>query len=314
MTSDPFPLPPATSMGPVRLRVGDLDRMAAFYERAIGLRGLGRGPSEALLGTGDGRVLVELEGDPVGPGPPARSHGPLPPGDPRPGPGRPGRRAAPGGRRGLVVHGRVGPPRERGALPRRPRGQRHRDLPRPPARGVAARRRRGARDGDLPPRPAGRPRRRLGGHARRGHARRHGDGARPPPGARRRRGRGASTPAALGFDVTVRGYPGALFVSAGGYHHHLGPQHLGHARRPAAAARRARPGALPGAAAHGATTSRRSPRASTRRAWPPSRATAASSWSIPPATARSWPPLPTDPRSRAGIGSPPRSTVERSRT
>ena len=27
---------------------------------------------------------------------------------------------------------------------------------------------------------------------------------------------------ALGFDVTSRGYPGALFVSAGGYHHHLG--------------------------------------------------------------------------------------------
>ena len=28
--------------------------------------------------------------------------------------------------------------------------------------------------------------------------------------------------AILGFDVVVRGYPGALFVSAGGYHHHLG--------------------------------------------------------------------------------------------
>lgn len=26
----------------------------------------------------------------------------------------------------------------------------------------------------------------------------------------------------LGFDVTTRSYPGALFVSAGGYHHHLG--------------------------------------------------------------------------------------------
>jgi catechol 2,3-dioxygenase len=26
----------------------------------------------------------------------------------------------------------------------------------------------------------------------------------------------------LGLDVTVRGYPGALFVSAGGYHHHIG--------------------------------------------------------------------------------------------
>ena len=28
--------------------------------------------------------------------------------------------------------------------------------------------------------------------------------------------------AALGFDKTVWGYPGALFLSAGGYHHHLG--------------------------------------------------------------------------------------------
>jgi catechol 2,3-dioxygenase len=26
----------------------------------------------------------------------------------------------------------------------------------------------------------------------------------------------------LGFEVTVRGYPGALFLSAGGYHHHVG--------------------------------------------------------------------------------------------
>ncbi|HLR47130.1 MAG TPA: VOC family protein, partial [Deinococcales bacterium] len=27
---------------------------------------------------------------------------------------------------------------------------------------------------------------------------------------------------ALGFDATVWNYPGALFLSAGGYHHHLG--------------------------------------------------------------------------------------------
>ena len=26
----------------------------------------------------------------------------------------------------------------------------------------------------------------------------------------------------LGFDVMVRSYPGALFLSAGGYHHHIG--------------------------------------------------------------------------------------------
>jgi catechol 2,3-dioxygenase len=29
-------------------------------------------------------------------------------------------------------------------------------------------------------------------------------------------------PDGLGFDVTARNYPGALFVSAGGYHHHIG--------------------------------------------------------------------------------------------
>jgi catechol 2,3-dioxygenase len=27
---------------------------------------------------------------------------------------------------------------------------------------------------------------------------------------------------ALGMEVTVRGYPGALFFAAGGYHHHIG--------------------------------------------------------------------------------------------
>ncbi len=35
----------------------------------------------------------------------------------------------------------------------------------------------------------------------------------------------------LGFDVMVRGYPGALFVSAGGYHHHIGLEHLEQPRR-----------------------------------------------------------------------------------
>lgn len=33
---------------------------------------------------------------------------------------------------------------------------------------------------------------------------------------------GAFYHAALGFDRTVWSYPGALFMSAGGYHHHLG--------------------------------------------------------------------------------------------
>jgi catechol 2,3-dioxygenase len=62
-------------MGPVRLRVGDLDRSGAFYARAIGLRELAREGSEALLGTGDGRVLVELEGDADAPARPPRTTG-----------------------------------------------------------------------------------------------------------------------------------------------------------------------------------------------------------------------------------------------
>jgi catechol 2,3-dioxygenase len=37
----------------------------------------------------------------------------------------------------------------------------------------------------------------------------------------------------VGFDPTVRGYPGALFVSAGGYHHHLGLNTWGTAGAPA---------------------------------------------------------------------------------
>jgi catechol 2,3-dioxygenase len=37
----------------------------------------------------------------------------------------------------------------------------------------------------------------------------------------------------LGFDVTVRSYPGALFLSAGGYHHHIGLNTWAGARAPA---------------------------------------------------------------------------------
>ncbi len=37
---------------------------------------------------------------------------------------------------------------------------------------------------------------------------------------------------ALGLDVMVRGYPGALFLAAGGYHHHLGTNTWAGARAP----------------------------------------------------------------------------------
>lgn len=37
----------------------------------------------------------------------------------------------------------------------------------------------------------------------------------------------------LGFEVTVRGYPGALFLAAGGYHHHIGANTWNSAGAPA---------------------------------------------------------------------------------
>ena len=54
-------LPDATSLGPVHLQVADLARSAAFYEGALGMRVLERGPGVAVLGGhGDGRALVSL--------------------------------------------------------------------------------------------------------------------------------------------------------------------------------------------------------------------------------------------------------------
>lgn len=56
-----FRLPRGTRIGPVRLQIADLARSIAYYEETLGLRVLRRDGSSALLGTqGDGRPLVEL--------------------------------------------------------------------------------------------------------------------------------------------------------------------------------------------------------------------------------------------------------------
>jgi catechol 2,3-dioxygenase len=65
---------PATSLGAVELVVGDLDRMAAFYEQAIGLTPIAREGSEARLGDA-GSTLIELAGDPDAPLRPRHSTG-----------------------------------------------------------------------------------------------------------------------------------------------------------------------------------------------------------------------------------------------
>jgi catechol 2,3-dioxygenase len=58
-------LPDATQLGPVRLQIADLDRSLAFYQGALGLRVVEReGPRAALAAHGDDRVLVELNEHP----------------------------------------------------------------------------------------------------------------------------------------------------------------------------------------------------------------------------------------------------------
>ena len=207
-------------MGSVRLRVGDLDRMAGFYGRALGLRELGRGPSEVLLGTGDGRVLVELEGDPSAPVRPARSTG-------------------------LFHQAILVPERADLAVALRrvvgagwsftgasdhivsealylddPEGngiEIYRDRPREEWRRTEGELEMGTFPLDLAgvlgAADEGAPDEGMPDDTAMGHVHLQ---VRDVPEAE------AFYAGGLGFAVTVRGYPGALFVSAGGYHHHLG--------------------------------------------------------------------------------------------
>jgi catechol 2,3-dioxygenase len=60
-----FRLPPATHLGAVRLQINDLTRSLAYYERVLGLRTLRRTGSVATLGAVDGdAALVELHEKP----------------------------------------------------------------------------------------------------------------------------------------------------------------------------------------------------------------------------------------------------------
>ncbi len=77
LAPDGFRLPDRTRVGRVRLRVGDLGRSLDFYERVLGLRVIDRDRSTAALGAaGTGVPLVRLEAVPgLQPVPRAGAHG-----------------------------------------------------------------------------------------------------------------------------------------------------------------------------------------------------------------------------------------------
>ncbi|WP_217914960.1 VOC family protein [Miltoncostaea marina] len=212
-------LPDATTMGPVRLVAADLDAMAAFYRRAVGLADRPSPAGEVHLGVG-GRTLVELAGDPAATPRPHRTTGLfhlalLVPS--RADLAQALHRVSGAGWRfsgasdhlvsealylddpegnGIEIYR----DRPREEWPRRD-GELLMDTLPMDVEGVLA---------ELPP---GTPDEGMPEGTTMGHVHlqvRDLDEAE------------TFYAGLLGFDVTVRGYPGALFVSAGGYHHHLG--------------------------------------------------------------------------------------------
>jgi catechol 2,3-dioxygenase len=212
-------LDPRTAVGAVSLTVGDLESACEFYEQALGLRTLERSGGTVRLGVEPGTTLVELVGDPDAPPRPRRSTGLF--------------------HLALLLPGRA---QLAGALRRVARAGRsftgaadhlvsealylddpegngieiYRDRPREEWRYVEGTPQMATEPLDL-----------------------HGLMEEPVADAP-----GGMTPGTrlghvhlqvadlveaeafyhgvLGLDVTVRGYPGALFLSAGGYHHHVG--------------------------------------------------------------------------------------------
>jgi catechol 2,3-dioxygenase len=211
---------PRITPGAVRLRVADLDGARDFYERAIGLRPMGPGADEVVRLAAGADAVIELEGDPEAP--------PRPPGTSglfhlailvpsRTDLARAIHRVAAAGTRlsgasdhlvsealylddpegnGIEIYR----DRPREEWPRR-NGQIEMDT-RPLDIGGLL----GELRGDEDPGPAAEG-------TRIGHVHLNvGDLAAAEE----------FYAGLLGLEVTVRGYPGALFVASGGYHHHIG--------------------------------------------------------------------------------------------
>jgi catechol 2,3-dioxygenase len=214
-------IPAGTQIGHVSLTVADLDRAREFYERVIGLRTLDQAGDTVRLGADGGAPVIELVGDPEAsprrPGTTGLFHLAIL---------LPGRAELAGALRRVVDAGwplagasdhlvsealYLGDPEGNGI-------EIYRDRPRDEWRRVDGRlqmatlpldldsvlEEQGATGGESSHAPAG---------TRIGHV--HLNVADLAAAE-------AFYGGVLGFDVTVRDYPGAVFLSAGGYHHHIG--------------------------------------------------------------------------------------------
>jgi len=74
-TAEETSLPADIALGAVSLTVSDLDAVASFYERAVGLGAVERSEGRMRLGVEAGRPLVELVEEPDAPPPPRWSSG-----------------------------------------------------------------------------------------------------------------------------------------------------------------------------------------------------------------------------------------------
>jgi catechol 2,3-dioxygenase len=214
-------IPPDTSVGKVRLRVAALDDLTSFYERVIGLDGVERGGSLTRLGPVGGEPVIELVGAPDAPRAPSFSTGLFHLAILVPNRAELARSLLRLAGAGWRLTGASDHLVSEALYLQDPEGngiEIYRDRPREEWR----------RDGDelamatLPldlesvlgeleegeQPPNGVPVGTTMGHV-------HLQASELPPAEGFYNG-------ALGLDVMVRSYPGALFMSAGGYHHHLG--------------------------------------------------------------------------------------------